>query len=343
MSLPVVVLLCLFASFLVTFVSMPFLIYRLKRRGIVGKDLNKFNKPKVAEMGGIGVWMGVAFGTILAIACFTYLRLVELNLALLLAAFATIMMVGFLGVVDDLIGWRKGIRQWQHALIPVFAALPLMAVKINNPPLVLPFFGAMPETIILPFLGAVSFGVFYSLFIVPVGVTGASNAVNMLAGLNGLEAGLGAIMTGTMLVIAVLFGKVESAIILAGMLGAMLAFLKYNWFPAQVFPGDSLTLMTGATIAAASIIGDMEKTGVLLVSLFFVEFGFKAKHFFQSQSFGIPQKNGLLKPDPNGGSLTHWILRRKNMTEKQLVITILSIQAMVSIMVLALFAMGLLG
>jgi len=252
-------------------------------------------------------------------------------------------MVGFLGVVDDIIGWKKGIRQWQHALLPAFAALPLMAVKIENPPLVLPIVGALPEVFIVPFFGAVSFGIIYSLFIVPLGVTGASNGANMLAGLNGLEAGLGSIMTATMLAIALLFGKVEAVIILAAMLGSLLAFLRYNWFPAKVFGGDSLTMMIGASIAAASIVADMEKTGVLLMSIFFVELGFKAKQFFQSECFGIPQKNGLLLPDPRGGSLTHWILRRKPMTELRLVMTILAMQATASIIVLALFFAGFLG
>ncbi len=335
-----VVLLSFFCSFVVTFLSVPFLIKRLERRGIVGVDMNKFGKPKIPEMGGIGVIFGAAFGFIAAIGCFTYLHLVEINLTLLLASFSTIIFVGFLGMIDDLIGWKKGIKQWQHALIPVFAALPLMAVKVNNPPLNIPFLGAFPGQFLLPFFGTVSFGVVYSLIIVPAGVTGASNATNMLAGFNGLEAGLGVIMALTMLILALLAGKVEAAIILASILGALLAFLRYNWFPAKIFGGDSLTLVVGASIAAAAIVGDMEKAGVVLFALFFVELVFKASKKLQSECFGIPKKNGLLYPSPKGGSLTHWILRRKPMTETGLVKTILAVQAVVCIIVLVLFFSG---
>ena len=173
---------------------LPFFIARMRKRRITGIDVNKLNKPHIPEMGGVTVWIGFSAGILFSIFCFSYLRLIKLNLTLILAGFATIAMIGFLGVIDDLIGWRNGIRQWQHALIPVFAALPLMAVKVSNPPIKLPFLGFVPAEYIIPLVGTVSFGVIYSLILVPIGVTGASNAANMLAGLNGLEAGLGAII-----------------------------------------------------------------------------------------------------------------------------------------------------
>ena len=78
-------------------------------------------------------------------------------------------------------------------------------------------------------------------------------ALKLGIGGRGLEAGLGSMMAATLLVISILFGAPESAIIMAAMLGAMLAFLKFNWFPARIFPGDSLTLMVGASIATTVI------------------------------------------------------------------------------------------
>jgi UDP-N-acetylglucosamine--dolichyl-phosphate N-acetylglucosaminephosphotransferase len=342
MSEIIVSFLSLLGAFSITFLIIPVLIKRLAARGIVGKDMNKLSQPTIPEMGGIGVMLGISFGIVLAIASITYLNLAPINLTVLLAGFLTIILVGLLGTIDDLVGWKKGIKQWQHALIPVFAALPLMVVKINNPPLTVPFLGALPETFIIAGI-MIPFGLVYSLLIVPAGVTGASNATNMLAGMNGLEAGLGAMISATMLIIALLFGQTEAAILLAALLGGTLAFIRFNWYPAQIFGGDSLTLMVGATIAAAAIIGDMEKTGVLLLALFFVEFVFKARSRMKAECFGIPQKNGLLFPDPRGGSLIHWILRKKPMTEKGLVKTILSLQAGIGGIVIALFFIGWLG
>ncbi len=48
------------------------------------------------------------------------------------------------------------------------------------------------------------------------------------------------------------------------MVGALLAFLWFNWYPAKVFPGDTLTYSVGALVACIAILGDMEKIAVIL-------------------------------------------------------------------------------
>ncbi len=326
-------LLIIASSFLLAFLVVPFIGDRMKKRGLVSADLNKYDGRKVPEMGGIGVWFGFSFSVMLAIFIFTYFGLIEINLTVLLAGLSTMIIVGFLGLVDDLIGWKNGLKQWQHALIPVFAALPLMAVSIDNPPIMVPFLGRMPAEVFIPLLGAVSFGTFYSLVLVPIGVTGASNATNMLAGFNGLEAGLGAMIVATLLAVSFSMNRVEGIILASALLGALLAFLWFNWYPARIFGGDTLTLMTGAGIATISIIGDLEKIGIMLMLLYFVELVFKAKSKFKAECFGIPQKNGTLKPCSSGGSLTHWVMRRGSFTEKQVVLVLLSMQFVVCIAV----------
>jgi UDP-N-acetylglucosamine--dolichyl-phosphate N-acetylglucosaminephosphotransferase len=316
------------AAFAIAFVTMPFIIERMKARKIVGRDMNKYSHPEIAEMGGIPVIFGLAFGITVSIFCFTFLKLVNLNLTLLLAGTLTVLLVGFIGFVDDLIGWRQGIRQWQHALFPLFAALPLMAARAGT------------TTVNIPFFGLVPFGIYYSLVLVPIGITGASNAFNLLAGFNGLEAGLGIISAVTLLIISVSTAHWESALLLSALIGALLAFLYYNWFPAKVFGGDVVTLMNGATIAAASIIGDMEKIGLMIVAIFFIEFFLKARHRFQSQCFGVPKKNGTLAAVSGKGSITQIIMETFNgkIKEPQVTIIILGLQTIVCIIVLFLFA-----
>lgn len=334
-----ITLLAFVPSFLVTNAAMPFLISRMAKRGITGTDMNKFSKPRVPEMGGIGVFFGLVAGISVTLGVLGYFDFfaVEINLTSILAAFLTTLVVGFIGVFDDLIGWKNGIRQWQHALFPFFAALPLMVLPQS--------IGTTEVT--LPFFGIVSFGIFYSLLLVPIAITGASNAVNMLAGLNGLEAGLGSIISFSMLL--TLFslpighpGSIEAIILMSSLLGSLIAFLKYNWFPAKIFGGDSLTLMIGASIAAASIIGSIEKIGLLFFALYFIELAVKSKHKMQSESFGIAQKDGTLVPSPNGGSLTHFVMRQGKFTEKQVVSIILGMQLVVSAIVLVLVYMKLL-
>ncbi len=324
-NLLIALFITLISAFLITFLVTPFLIKRMKVRGLVGVDMNKYDKPQVSEVGGIAVIFGFSFAIMASIFCFSYLKLIDLNLTFLLGAFSTILLIGLLGIVDDLIGWKRGIAKWQHALVPLFAALPLMAVRAGT------------TEMNIPFLGLVSLGIFYSLILIPIGVTGASNAFNMLAGFNGLEAGQGTILLSTLAIIALLYNQPEAFIVSIALIGALLAFLYYNWFPAKAFGGDSLTLMIGASIAAVSIIGNMERVGISLMAIFFIELFLKAKHNFRSECFGIPQQDGTLKPDPKGGSITQLVMRIGRFTEKQVVLIILGMQAIISIIVFLLF------
>jgi UDP-N-acetylglucosamine--dolichyl-phosphate N-acetylglucosaminephosphotransferase len=314
-------LLSILISFASVLLIMPPFIGRMHAQDFLGKDMNKYNKPAVAELGGVVVFLGFAFGVFCAIFISTYIKEFSLDLALLFAGFSTIAMIAFVGFIDDIIGWKKGIRQWQHALFPIIAALPLMAIAAGE------------TTMTLPLFGTINFGIFYPLIIIPLGVTGASNAFNMLAGLNGLEAGQGIILTLTLTIIALFTGHITAAILGIAMLGALIAFLKFNWFPAKIFGGDSLTLMVGANLAVMSIIGNMETFGVMIMALFFIEFIIKAKHKMKSECFGIAQKNGTLAHNPKGGSFTHIILKlgKDNLTEKQAVMAILSIQIIICI------------
>jgi UDP-N-acetylglucosamine--dolichyl-phosphate N-acetylglucosaminephosphotransferase len=309
-------LIILLISLISILIIMPGFIDRMHKQGFLGKDMNKFDKRKVAELGGVIVFLGFSFAIFGAIFLATYLNIFEIKLSLLLGGFSTIAMIAFIGFIDDVIGWKKGIRQWQHALFPVVAALPLMAISVSN------------TTMFFPFIGAINFGIFYSLIIIPIGITCASNAFNMLAGFNGLEAGQGIILTGTLTLIAFLSGEITAMILGLGMIGALLGFLKFNWFPAKIFGGDSLTLMVGANLAVMSIIGNMELIGVMLFTLFFIEFLIKAKHKFQSECFGLPNKKGILKANPKGGSLTQFILK-KPMKEWQVTLSILGIQLLI--------------
>ena len=317
----------LLIAFLTVVVIAPRFIKRMYEQGLTGKDMNKYNKPLVAELGGIVVFLGFIFGVFGILFFSTYISALTLDLSILFAGLCTITIISFIGFVDDVIGWKKGIRQWQHAIFPVAAALPLMTIAIGE------------TTIMLPFIGNINFGIIYSLILIPIGITGASNAFNMLAGFNGLEAGQGILLTLTLTIIALITTQYTAAVLGIAMIGALMAFLVFNWFPAKIFGGDSLTLMIGANLAVISIIGHMEIIGTILISLFVIEFLIKAKHKLKSECFGIPKKDGTLSANPNGGSVTQFILKlgKGKMTEVKLVLSVLTIQAVVCIIAITYF------
>lgn len=271
-------LVVLAVSFLATFWVTPKLIRKLSNSGIVGRDMNKTGFPKVPEMGGLGVVAGFVAGVLIAIAFDTF-HIIEINLNLtyLLAGLSTILIMALIGIFDDLLLMRQSVK----AMLPLLASLPLVAIKV----------GVTHMT--FPLLGEVDFGILFPLFLIPLAITGASNATNMLAGFNGLEAGLGLVMTATVGIAAFVFGSVEAVIISFAMLGALLAFLRYNWYPAKILIGDVGTLTIGAVIAVSVIIGNLEKIGIILILPFFAELFLKARSGFKAQSWSEVHGNRL--------------------------------------------------
>ncbi|MFV2041126.1 MAG: glycosyl transferase family 4, partial [Candidatus Hydrothermarchaeales archaeon] len=184
-------LLTVFAtSFLVTFFLTPLWIRAAPHAGLVGKDMNKYDKPDVAEIGGIPLVAGFTSGVLTYIAISTFYFKQNGFLVLILAALLTVLSIAIIGIVDDILRWKIGLKQWQKPLLTLPAALPVMAVNAGQ------------SSMVIPFLGSVDLGIIYPLLIIPLGITGAANGFNMLAGYNGLEAGLGAIILTTLGIVA---------------------------------------------------------------------------------------------------------------------------------------------
>ena len=316
------VFLILLVSFVVSFVSFPIIIPRLERAGIVGKNMNSEKQEEIAEMGGLVIAAGFGAGIIVAIALRTFFDLfLSVSLTSILAALATVLIVVIIGVFDDLVS----MRQWIKAVMPVFAALPLMAIKEGY------------RWMRIPFVGMINFGIFYHLILVPLGITGAANAVNMLAGFNGLEVGMGIIAMGSLAIIAYMIGQTTALIILLAALGALVATLYYNWYPAKVLVGDVGTLTIGAIIASAVIIGNYETAGVVLMIPYVVDFLIKAKNRFP-YSFGVYREGKLYCPDGGAVGLAQLIMKMcGGISERNLVLVLMGIEAIFGVIAILLY------
>ena len=89
-----------------------------------------------------------------------------------------------------------------------------------------------------------------------VWIVGVTNAFNLLDNMDGLCAGIGLIVGGTLLALAASSGAIgPETTYLALLLGAMAAFLVYNFHPASIFMGDSGSLFIGVSLAVLTIGG----------------------------------------------------------------------------------------
>jgi phospho-N-acetylmuramoyl-pentapeptide-transferase len=117
-------------------------------------------------------------------------------------------------------------------------------------------------------------------------VTATSNGANLTDGLDGLAAGCSAIIVVALAIMAYLGGSViyssylnimyipgseELSVFCAAFIGALIGFLWYNAFPAQVFMGDTGSLTLGGVIAVLAILLHKEILLPLLCALFYVE------------------------------------------------------------------------
>ena len=327
---------------LVTAWSLRWWIRVARERGLVGKDMNKPGKVLVAEAGGVWAIIGASFGLFTFEAWHVYLGSSVYYAPDLFLFFFLLLLSAFLGFLDDVLGWKKGLaRRWRVVLMAPIS-LPLVVIKAGH------------STLALPLIGVVNLGLLYPLVAVPIGVLGAANAFNMIAGFNGLEAGMGLLLmlfTAWYAWIKHVYFITYTATIMAI---ALIAFLAYNWYPARVFPGNSLTYGVGAYYAALVIIGNMEKFGILLFTLYFIKAAMNLRGYMHHiwkpgviEDFGVPNPDGTLETPVEGiYTLTHAVIKllkriKGSAREYEVVIVILLMQAAIGFTLIALAYKGL--
>lgn len=126
-------------------------------------------------------------------------------------------------------------------------------------------FGLQVELVNLPFgEDAVIFG-WLSIPITIFWIVGVTNAINLIDGLDGLAAGVSAIATATIMVMALIMGNTTVALLCMVLLGSILGFLFFNFHPAKIFMGDSGALFLGFSLATLSILGFKQVTVVSFI------------------------------------------------------------------------------
>jgi UDP-N-acetylglucosamine--dolichyl-phosphate N-acetylglucosaminephosphotransferase len=323
---------CFIVAFAVSLFLVPKWIKKAVAMGLTGKDMNKPKRPQVAEAGGITVIVGAVAGILVYIFIMTFYFATEFALVQIYAVMTTIVLAGFVGFIDDILGWKAGIRHSTKVLSTIPIAIPLAVVNAGS------------SVMALPFIGFVDFGLFFPLIIIPLGIIGATNGYNMLAGYNGLEAGLGVIILSTLGLIAWLSGSAWVAMLSFTMVFALLGFLYYNKVPAKVFPGDSLTYSTGAMIACVAILGNMEKYAIIL----FIPYMFDALMFVRFRFVdGLKSVEAFAKVGPDGSlsmpnnkvyDFTHLALMvmgraKKKVSESDVVLFVLGSEAAIAVAV----------
>lgn len=262
-----------------------------------------------------------------------YSRLVEF-----LAALTSICCMIFLGFADDVLDLR-----WRHKLLlPTLASLPLLMVYILN-------FNSTTIIVPKPFRFLFGFdldlGPLYYVYMGMLAVF-CTNAINIYAGINGLEVGQSVVICVSVIAHNLLeiiwqpggFNPVVveahafSLTFMLPFLAVALALLRFNWYPSQVFVGDTFCYFAGMTFAVVAILGHFSKTMLLFFIPQIFNFLLSVPQIFHL----VPcPRHRLPKYDPETDLMTPSTFQMKSLQELnlagRLVVRLLSVVGIVGI------------
>ena len=265
----------------VSFILGPWMIRALERHQMgqsIRSDGPESHQVKAGTptMGGLLILAAITVSTLL----WARLDNVYVWMALL-----TTLSFGAVGFIDDYLKVAKGTslglrgRRKFAAQVVIALVLALCLTRLTG--------GEFETRISIPFLKNVliDLGWLYVPFVVLV-VVGASNAVNLTDGLDGLAIGPTLVAGSFYTVVAYLAGNVnfsnylqivyidgvgELTVFCAALLGAGMGFLWYNAYPASVFMGDMGSLALGAALGTVAIMAKHEVLLVLVGGIFVIE------------------------------------------------------------------------
>jgi UDP-GlcNAc:undecaprenyl-phosphate/decaprenyl-phosphate GlcNAc-1-phosphate transferase len=212
-------------------------------------------KP-VPRIGGVALFLGFGGGTAVALVTSTFLEGRPFPTQILCGIFLPSVVVFFTGLYDDVRGlgpyWKFGIE--------TIAAVGLYLSGLGVHRLDLfPGHGVLRISLSLPIT------IFWVLLI--------TNAFNLIDGLDGLAAGSALFSTLIIFVVSLWRHTPLISYLSVALAGSILGFLRYNFYPATIFLGDSGSLVIGFLLGALALTGSQKATTALAVGIPVVSFG----------------------------------------------------------------------
>ena len=190
-------------------------------------DERRMHKKPTPRIGGLAIFAGFVVATFVFCEPSAELYAIWIGGAILV----------ILGIIDDIFR----LNAWIKLLIQLCVA----GIAVC--------FGMLIDHITL-FGLVINFG-YFSIPITILWITGLSNAINLIDGLDGLACGVSAITALSVFTVVLITGDTTSALLTAILIGACVGFLPYNKNPAKIFMGDTGALFLGYTLSIISVQG----------------------------------------------------------------------------------------
>lgn len=221
--------------FVVSLIITPLVIRFAKLVGAIDyPNERKVHKNPVPRLGGIAIYLSF----VISIYIFSIIGLVDIypkDTVLILIFSSTVVLI--LGMWDDIRELKPGkkfLGQCIAATLVYIAGFRISAITSLSGDMI--YLGILDYPITL------------------LWIVGITNAFNLIDGLDGLAAGVAAIAGLTIFSISLVKEDITSAILVLTFVGGIVGFMRYNFYNAKIFLGDSGSLLIGFTLAIFSIL-----------------------------------------------------------------------------------------
>ena len=301
---------------LIAFITTPVVRRLAHKIGAVDvpKDARRMHDHPIPRMGGLAIFLGFLLAVLVFAPLTTQLR------GMLLGAVVIVV----LGIFDDIYSlpaMLKFVVQIVAALIAVGSGN--MIEVLSNPNI----FSSNPYWE----LGWLAWPV------TVIWIVAITNAVNLIDGLDGLACGVSTISSLSMLVIALVLGEGDVAILLAALAGGCVGFLPYNLNPAKIFMGDTGSTFLGFVLAVVSIQGMFKMYSVISFVVPFLMLGLPIFDTAFAFIRRIAKGQSPMKPDR---SHVHHRLIDMGFSQKQAVAVLYVISAILGLSAVVLTTSG---
>lgn len=245
MSMWLIYLIVLAAGVAISLALTPLVRALARRIGAMDTpNERKVHPHPIPSLGGVAIL--IAFGASTALGLYLCPELAEALKGKLAGALLGILILMGVGIYDDIKGMRATVKL--AGQLVAAAVLMLSGFTIEK------FTSPLSET------GSIMVPTAVGLLLTLLWVVGLTNSINLIDGLDGLASGIVFIASVTMMLVAVYRADHEIGLLSMAIAGAVLGFLRYNFYPASIFMGDTGSNSLGFIFAAMSLLGTSKST-----------------------------------------------------------------------------------
>lgn len=203
----------------------------------------RLNKAPLPNAGGLAIFAGFILPVIVVWALRPIgVTSVQIQVLSILLGGALLVLVGF---IDDQFGLSPLFRLGAQSLATLLLIVNGLSIDLNA----MPFIPHLSPAVLGP----------VNVFVTWLWIVGITNAVNLLDGVDGVVGGVGFITSMALLATAAQFPDRGAAVVLlAGLAGACLGYLRHNFNPSRIIMGDAGATLIGYTLAAVSLLGTLK-------------------------------------------------------------------------------------